>query len=270
MEIVYEVSRTEMSFYEGTWHRGTTYFHWHERVELVMPYEHPINVLIDGVWYEARKGDIIAIGEEKIHAFRMEHEDVPFALGQFPYRILLGGGNEPGALCPLITAEQIARIPGLSDRINALFSVLISERKVENGDKNPVMRSVAVALYYLLLRHFPAERERKNERKEKNEFYSIVSYVDEHYTENITVGSVARVLYIDRGKMSRLFLTYAGMPLNTYINTLRIDRATSLIAGGMPITEAALECGFQSVRTFHEVFRRMKGVSPRDLKNTAK
>ena len=38
--------------------------------------------------------------------------------------------------------------------------------------------------------------------------------------------------------------------------------------GGMPITEAALDSGFQSVRTFHEVYRRMKGSSPRELKGT--
>ena len=267
MEIIYEVSRAEMSFYEGIWHRGTTPFHWHEKIEIVLPTEHPIRALIDGVWYEAKKGDIIVIGEEKIHAFRMEEENVPFLLGQFPYRILLGGGNEPGALRPLITAEEIAAIPGLSDSIKALLDVLIAERRVESGDKHPVMQSVAVALYYLLLRHFPAPCEGKAEKKEKGEFYRIVSYVDEHFTENITVGSIARTQYIDRGKLSRLFLTYAGMTLNTYINTLRIDRATALIVGGTPITEAALDAGFQSVRTFHEVYRRMKGTSPRELKS---
>ena len=268
MEIIYEQSRTEMSFYEGTWHRGVTAFHWHERLEIVLPQEHPIGALIDGVWYEAKKGDIIMIGEEKIHAFRMEEENVPFLLGQFPYRILLGNGNEPGTIRPLITAEEIAAVPGLSERIGALLDVLLAERKVENGEKNPVLQSVSVALYYLLLRHFPAAREPKNEKKEKGEFYRIVSYVDEHYTDNITVGSIAHELYIDRGKLSRLFLTYAGMPLNAYINSLRIDRASALIMGGTPITEAALDSGFQSVRTFHEVYRRMKGASPRELKGT--
>ena len=266
MEIIHEQSKTEMIFYRGTWHRGATPFHWHEKLEVVMPLEHPIGVLIDGVWYEAKKGDIIVIGEEKIHAFRMEREDVPFLLGQFPYRILLGGGNEPAALCPLISAEQIAAVPGLSTAIGNIVDILLAEGRVTEGEKNPVMRSLILAFYYLLLRHFPAPREGKNEKKEKAEFYRIVSYVDEHYTENITVGSIARELYIDRGKLSRLFLTYAGMPLNAYINTLRLDRAAALIAGGMPITEAALDGGFQSVRTFHEVFRRMRGASPRELK----
>lgn len=266
MEIVHEQSRTEMVFYKSVWHRGVTAFHWHERIELVMPLEHPIGVLIDGIWYEAKAGDIIVIGEEKIHAFRMEHEDVPFLLGQFPYRILLGSGNEPGALLPLITAEEITKTPELSKTIDSLLGMMVAEGRVAEGEKNPVLRSLIISLYYLLLRHFPAPREGKSEKKEKGEFYRIVSYVDEHYTENITVGSIARELYIDRGKLSRLFLTYAGMPLNVYINSLRIDRASALILGGMPITEAALDAGFQSVRTFHEVFRRMKGTSPRELK----
>ena len=266
MKIIHEKSGTEMVFYRGIWHRGTTAFHWHERIELVMPLLHPIEVLIDGVWYEAKAGDIIMIGEEKIHAFRMVHEDVPFLLGQFPYRILLGNGNEPGALFPLITAQQIEGVPGLSRALLPLLDILVGEGRVAEGEKNPVMRSLIVSLYYLLLRHFPAPQEGRSDKKGKDEFYRIVSYVDEHYIENITVGSIARELYIDRGKLSRLFFTYAGMSLNVYINTLRIDRAAALIMGGMPITEAALDSGFQSVRTFHEVFRRMKGTSPRELK----
>jgi AraC-like DNA-binding protein len=57
------------------------------------------------------------------------------------------------------------------------------------------------------------------------------------------------------------------MSLNSYINTLRIAKAAALIRGGAPITEAALEAGFQSVRTFHDVYRRMQNAAPRKLKN---
>mgnify|MGYP006360708079 CR=1 FL=1 len=46
------------------------------------------------------------------------------------------------------------------------------------------------------------------------------------------------------------------MSLNDYINSLRLAKAGSLIEKGMKITEAALESGFQSLKTYNNVKKR--------------
>jgi LacI family transcriptional regulator len=48
-----------------------------------------------------------------------------------------------------------------------------------------------------------------------------------------------------------------------YINQLRIVDALALISEGKSITEAALESGFTTIRTFNRAFKRIHGVSPR-------
>ncbi len=266
MEIIHETGHSEMVFYTTVWPARITPFHWHENIEIVIPTDKPIGALIDGVWYEARPDDILVIGAQAIHAFRVDEEATGILLGQFPYRILLTGGAVPSSLPPLIKREEIAAVPSLSRAIETLLPLLLSEGRVGKDERNPVMQSLCASFYYLLLRHFAVGEESESETKEKRDFYKIVAYANEHYTEAITVGGMARELYIDRGKLSRLFSTYAGMSLNSYINALRIDRATQLIKAGAGITEAALEAGFQSVRTFHEVYRRTMHSAPRELR----
>lgn len=266
MEIIHETGSTAMLFYKTKWKKRITPFHWHEKLEFVIPTDHPIGALIDGVWYEAAPKDILVIGAEAIHAFRVDEEESGILLGQFPYGILLTGGTVSYALPPLIKWEEIAADPALAASVSAILEILVREGRVGCEESNPFMQSLCAAFYFLLMRHFAEGAEEPTEKKGKREFYKIVSFVNEHYTEALTVSSIARELYIDRGKLSRLFTTYAGMSLNAYINALRIGRATRLIKEGMGITAAALEAGFQSVRTFHEVFRRTMNAAPRELK----
>ena len=266
MEIIHETGSTQMVFHDATWDAGMKPFHWHEKIEIVIPKNRPMGALIDGVWYEARPGDILVVGEEKIHAFRIDSEATEVLLGQFPYRHLLLSGELPYALSPLIRREEIEAIPALSSALSSILAILTDEGRVTDSEKNPFMQAMCASLYFLLMRHFPAPEEAEEEKRGKRDFYKIVAYVNDHFTEGLTVGGIARTLYIDRGKLSRLFTTYAGMSLPAYINALRIRRATHLIRGGAAITEAALEAGFQSVRTFHEVYRREVGTTPRELK----
>ncbi len=268
MEILHERSVAEMVFYRGCWDRGLRPFHRHDRLELLFPLDKPIAVLLDGRRYEATAGDIVVIGEQAVHAFEVEEDSTSFLLGQFPYSILLGCGVVPPPVRPLITAAEIGACEALSVRLEALKTALLCEERVARGERAPVMQSLFSALYFLLARHFAAEAPAAGEEKERQEFHRVVSYVNEHYTEPVTVGSIASALYIDRGKLSRLFLAYSGQPLTAYITALRLARAAQLLREGASVTVAALESGFQSVRTFHDVYRRTQNATPRSVKKT--
>lgn len=105
-------------------------------------------------------------------------------------------------------------------------------------------------------------------KQKKQDFYRTVNYINDHFTENITIQSLSKELFIGRDRLSKVFLKYAGTSLSTYISTLRINRATQLIENGYGITVAALESGFQSVRTFNDVYKKITNSSPsKILKN---
>lgn len=262
MRILEEKKATEMSLFRTSWTAGLRPFHRHEHLELLIPEDNPIEVFSLGSWKTARRGDIVLIDGGDIHAYRTE-ADVTILLSQFPYRILLEGGARPRSIAPIITAEEIAAIPFLADQTQALLHVALPEGRVPLGVQNPVMQGALTALFYLLHRHFSRKESGGTEKRSERDFADAVTYVNEHFTEDITVESIARALYTDRGRLSRLFRASAGISLPSYINTLRLGRAATLLEAGATVTAAALESGFQSVRTFHDVFRRAHGTPPK-------
>ena len=271
MEILHERSKAEMVFYRGSWNSGLRPFHRHDRLEVLFPLDQPITVLLDGRRYEAAAGDVVVIGEQAVHAFEVEGDGVSFLLGQFPYSILLGCGVVPPPVRPFLTAAEIAESPALASQLEAIKTALLCEgenTRIARGEKSPLMQSLFSALYFLLARYFAAEAPAAGEEKERQEFHRIVAYVNEHFTEPMTVGSIASALYIDRGKLSRLFLSYSGQPLTSYITALRLARAAQLLREGTSVTVAALESGFQSVRTFHDVYRRTQNATPRSARKS--
>lgn len=91
-----------------------------------------------------------------------------------------------------------------------------------------------------------------------------VTYIQEHYTERITLDALAN--YADRNPqyLSAAFTKEFRMPVTEYIASLRIERAKDLlITTGMPISEIAARVGYQDAKYFSRIFQRQTGLSPR-------
>ena len=63
--------------------------------------------------------------------------------------------------------------------------------------------------------------------------------------------------------LAKIWKKQVGVPLNSYLNTIRIERAKVLLeAGNRKIIDVAMECGFGSLSQFNRAFLRTTGVSP--------
>jgi AraC family transcriptional regulator len=61
----------------------------------------------------------------------------------------------------------------------------------------------------------------------------------------------------------RLFTSYSGETPHRYVTRLRLQRAATLLAGSeRPVTEIALDCGFESAGSFTTLFSRHFGAPP--------
>jgi AraC-like DNA-binding protein len=78
---------------------------------------------------------------------------------------------------------------------------------------------------------------------------------------------VARRVGLSFGRFARVFKAQMGMSVVEYRNRLRVDRFDELLGEGrMTLLEAARAAGFGSYAQFHRVFRRLRGVTPRDYR----
>ncbi len=262
MQIVKEESNVQICCHTQDCFSSTHTFHWHENYEICQVVKSSCRFLVDGVTLEAGEGDIVTVSEHTVHRFLIDHDGIFVRIVQFPLHVLL---RSAFALQPLrghITAAEIATVSGLGDRLSMLFSLMEQEGTLKRGCENAYLSALASSVYFLLMRHFADTSDSVGGSKERMEFFRIVEYCNSHYTEDINATSLAEKLFLTRGQLSSIFSRYAGMSVNDYLNTLRIKHANDLLHHGCSITQAALESGFQSIRTFNNVYKKVIGSTP--------
>lgn len=95
-----------------------------------------------------------------------------------------------------------------------------------------------------------------------------VSYLEQHYAENVTLEQLSRAIGINRVYASQMFPKYLnGTTFTQVLNYIRLNRAIRLLKT-MTIAQAALESGFGSVRQFNRVFKSVTGKTPREYHDT--
>ena len=96
---------------------------------------------------------------------------------------------------------------------------------------------------------------------------SIVKYINENYSQISDIEEIASQFYISKYHLCRIFNQNLGVPLITYLNTIKIRKACKMIKSGKSsLTEIAMKCGFNSSSYFCKVFKAEKGISPTEYK----
>lgn len=98
-------------------------------------------------------------------------------------------------------------------------------------------------------------------------FLKAVSDINSHYkSSELSIKSVCENAGIGETVFRQLFKkVYAKTPVE-YITDLRLECARNLIAGNMPVENAALESGFSDPKYFARVVKKRLGCTPRELK----
>lgn len=99
---------------------------------------------------------------------------------------------------------------------------------------------------------------------QKNRFDSILSYVNENFTDpTLSVKKLADIYFYSEKYLSSLFVKKMGVKLTEYVSKLRITRAEELIQSGYTsVSHISTVCGFTDPLYFSKVFKKYNRVSP--------
>jgi len=96
-------------------------------------------------------------------------------------------------------------------------------------------------------------------------------YIAEHFSENLTLGDVAEYLGISGGYLSTLFMQELGCGFVEYLQDIRIERACNYLEQNYLKTyEIAYKVGFRDEKYFSKVFKKIKGMSPKEYRTKNK
>ena len=96
-------------------------------------------------------------------------------------------------------------------------------------------------------------------------------YIAEHYMENITLNGLAETIGISSGYLSTLFPQTLHCGFVDYLNKVRIERACVYLEQNYFKTyEIAYRVGFNDEKYFSKVFKKIKGMTPREYRGMKK
>ena len=96
----------------------------------------------------------------------------------------------------------------------------------------------------------------------------ICGYVEANFDKEIDFRGLAHGIGMHQSSMCRYFKRATGRTLTKYLNELRIAAASELLLStDLNVLEVALRVGFDNYAYFCRLFKRMKGCTPRFLRN---
>lgn len=93
--------------------------------------------------------------------------------------------------------------------------------------------------------------------------YRIVTYINEHYNEDLNLDFLANKFFISKYHLSREFGRVVGTSVHRYILQKRLIMARQMMAAGIPTSEVYQHCGFGDYSNFYRAFRNEYQISPR-------
>jgi len=98
----------------------------------------------------------------------------------------------------------------------------------------------------------------------------IIGYVNEHYTEPISVADVCTQVRMSESAFSRYFSKATGLTFTTFVNRLRVGRACQLLMDGEGhVSSICYAVGFNNIANFNRRFLEVKGMTPTEFRRQA-
>ena len=96
-------------------------------------------------------------------------------------------------------------------------------------------------------------------------------FIEQHYSENLTVKSIAKHCSISETHLYRIFKKSNSISPNDYLLDVRISAARKLLCiTDLSINEIAFTCGFNSQCYFSDCFKRKNSISPSSFRKLYK
>lgn len=92
-------------------------------------------------------------------------------------------------------------------------------------------------------------------------------YLADNLTEKVSLARLASIAGLSRYHLLRVFKKTTGLPPYRYHLQRRVERAKTLLLSGVPIAEAALDCGFTDQSHFTHKFKLFTGATPAQYLN---
>jgi two-component system response regulator YesN len=96
--------------------------------------------------------------------------------------------------------------------------------------------------------------------------YKALDYLGSQLDRDVTVHECAAHVHLSPSYFSSLFKKVMGMTLTQYMTTERINKAKTMLIGGMLVQDVSDAVGYEERRYFSDMFKKITGMTPTEFR----
>ena len=242
-----------------------TAFHAHDsHLEIQYISEGSAKIYINNKMYKARKGDIVVYNAGALHDESIDDEQGMwfYNFGVKDFKIM---GLPENHLIPFDTIPVI-HTGNMSDTIQAIFHEIYDQISKDKPSASTICHHLLCALFVIIIDQIPHSKFSRIDDEEYS-FQQSKKYIDEHFTENISIEMLSSISHMSVSGFAHQFKKFLGMAPLQYIIRRRIGLAQRLLVRtDKSITDISMEIGYDNVSHFNNQFKRFVGTSPQNYR----
>lgn len=260
--------------YKHIIHKSPSFdFHLHDGCEIYYKISGDVRYFVEKQIYSVNTYDVFITNQNEIHKPNFEstkpYERItlcfdPNFFSQFSnenYDLLDCFYNRKNG-----TNNKITLTPPEFERLMTFFGT-IEEALLQNYSYCDIKVTNTVIDLLILLNEAAKRKTSENQKNQLNESLAkIIDYIDAHLSEDLSLATLERVLYISAPHMCRMFKNATNSTIHQYIIKKRIALAKHLLKLGHSVSEASHKAGFSDFSNFIKTFKKHTGTIPSKYK----
>lgn len=252
--------------------------HWHDSIEILYVLDGESTVNLEQQTFVLSKGNFIIIDSKVIHSTCTQSYSY-FLIIQIPYHFLKScipdidfmHFENVSSVCGVPLSEENACPSPLPDQevLSDLHNILEGLARLWNTKPDGYRLkyySYIYELLYLMMANFKidiSQDEYRQTEKYMERLTNVISYVKQHFRENISLQDTASHLALNPSYFTRFFKKYMNMTFMEYVNTIRLRYSyEDIISTDLPIQTILERNGFTNYKLFMRLFRQTYGCTP--------
>lgn len=245
--------------------------HMHRTVEIFICLRGSVLITVQNVPVEVCTGEYLAVFPNVLHSTDVPDSEPCFILqthfhNNFPAQSL--GARLPTGEMGFTFELALDKRKFLKGRstpqLEACLEGIRAELSLSQESGTKMLELYLTQLNILLSRNLSGQAD-GGRLYENRYLVNATLFINEHYMEKLSVGSVADAVGVSSRYLTRLFQEQLNLGVSTYITYVRISKSIDFMFANSqyPLTELALDMGFSSQQHFSKVFKEKMGMSPK-------
>lgn len=244
--------------------------HWHEDLEFIVVRRGSMTYNVNGKLIDLTEGSGIMVNSRQLHyGFSPQHTECEFVCILLSPQLL--SGNEwfyqnyiesviRNPSYPYLHLHGETWKTSILEHLNQIYTTFSAKRELPYFVLLENFLSILEILYDNLdIQNCAAGKESQELILLRN----MISYIEEHFAQRITLENIAAAGTCCKSRCSSLFKKYLRETPMTYTARLRLQKSlTALLNSDKSITEIAYEHGFCGASYYCETFQKYYRTSP--------